>query len=240
MEYEIYQVKKSDPDGRMFMDSDWLAKNGLDVSIGAYDRVYSGEVDSDSPLEYLWEMFNLHHPADYRGHSMSVSDVVVLTGEHGAKAFFCDTIGWKKVPEFLIKREIRKNGIVSIHVCPNHCEALLITTAHVVQTWKVDALGNFVDEVSNDDVDTGPDDGNIWECEKCGAEAETVECQYFSIIDGKVAGSLYLPATPRGCAFWVARGMTATTFIPIVPDARGIPCLTIDQKAFYLEDLNNA
>ena len=186
MEYAIYQVKNTNPGGRMFMNADWLAKNGLKATKDAYDRVYSGEVESPEPLEYLWKKFNMAHPDDYRGRSLSVSDVVVLIDEEGAKAFFCDSIGWMKVPEFLIKREIRKNGIFSIHVCPNHCEALLTTSAHVAQTWKVDALGNFVDEVSNDDIVSGPDDGNIWECEECGAEAELVECQQIFIVDGGI------------------------------------------------------
>ena len=175
-----------------------------------------------------------------RDAGLLVSDVVVLIDEEGAKAFFCDSIGWMKVPEFLIKREIRKNGIFSIHVCPNHCEALLTTSAHVAQTWKVDALGNFVDEVSNDDIVSGPDDGNIWECEECGAEAELVECQQIFIVDGEIQGNLYMPTTPRGCAFWIARGMTAAKYIPIVPGERGIPCLTIDGKVFYLADINDA
>lgn len=240
MEYTIYQVKDTNPDGRMFMNADWLAKNGLKATKDAYNRVYSGEVESFEPLEYLWKKFNMAHPDDYRGRSLSVSDVVVLTDENGAKAFFCDSFGWNEVPEFLIEREIRKNGIFSIHVCPNHCEALLTTSAHVVQTWKVDALGNFVDEVSNDDIAAGPDDGNIWECEECGAEAEQIECQRFSIMDGPVQGDLYMPATPRGCAFWIARGMTAAKYIPIVPDEREIPCLTVEGKVFYLADINNA
>ena len=240
MEYAIYQVKNTNPGGRMFMNADWLAKNGLKATKDAYDRVYSGEVESPEPLEYLWKKFNMAHPDDYRGRSLSVSDVVVLIDEEGAKAFFCDSIGWMKVPEFLIKREIRKNGIFSIHVCPNHCEALLTTSAHVAQTWKVDALGNFVDEVSNDDIVSGPDDGNIWECEECGAEAELVECQQIFIVDGEIQGNLYMPTTPRGCAFWIARGMTAAKYIPIVTGERGIPCLTIDGKVFYLADINDA
>lgn len=239
MKYAIYQVKNTNPNGRMFMNTDWLAKHELAVTVDAYDQVYSGEVESSNPLEYIWDRFNMYHPVGYRGRSLSVSDVVVLTDEKGKRAFFCDSIGWSEVHDFFVKR-IRRNGMVSIHVCPSHCEALLTTTAHVVQTWKVDALGNFVDEVSNDDIANGPDNGNIWECEECGAEAEVVECQRFSITDGEVEGSLYMPATPRGCAFWIARGMTAAKYIPIVPDERGIPCLTVEGKVFYPTDINNA
>lgn len=239
MKYAIFQVKNTNPNGRMFMNTDWLAKHELTVTVDAYDQIYSGEVESSNPLEYLWKRFNMAHPVDYRGRSLSVSDVVVLTDEEGKRAFFCDSIGWSEVHDFFVKR-IRRNGTVSIHVCPNHCEALLMTTAHVVQTWKVDAVGNFIESVSDDTITHGPDDGNTWECAECGAEAELVECQRFSVADGEVQGDLYMPTMPCGSAFWVVRGMSVTKYIPIVPDERGIPCLTIEGKVFYLSDIDNA
>lgn len=58
-------------------------------------------------------------------------------------------------------------------VCPNNPNhKYFITTAHVVQTWKVDERGNFVNEISNDEVAKEPDAGNIWRCAKCKAEAK--------------------------------------------------------------------
>lgn len=243
MEYEIFQVKKSNPDGRMFMSYSWLTQHNLKVVAEVYDRVYSGEVESFEPLEYLWKKFNLAHPDDYRGRSLSVSDVVVLTDEGGTKAFFCDSFGWKELKDaaFTTKYEIKKLGTIDLHVCPNHCEALLVTTAHVAQTWKVDATGNFVDEVSTDDIDAGPDNDNIWTCEECGAEAELVPCTKFSILAcGEPQGALYIPETPRGCAFWISHGLTAPTYIPIVPDTRDIPTLTVEGRTYFLSDFSNA
>ena len=110
MEYAIYQVKNTNPGGRMFMDSDWLAKNGLEATKDAYDRVYSGEVESFEPLGYLWKKFNMAHPDDYRGRSLSVSDVVVLTDKEGTRAFFCDSFGWTEVPKFLDRKSTRLNS----------------------------------------------------------------------------------------------------------------------------------
>ena len=53
---------------------------------------------------------------------------------------------------------------------PEHQE--FFTTAHVAQTWRVDAQGNFLSELSSDDVTHGPDSGNTWTCATCGKRAE--------------------------------------------------------------------
>lgn len=62
------------------------------------------------------------------------------------------------------------------HICPNCGNGTFITVAHVTQSWKVDAFGNFIQAVSQcDEVTHGPDNGNIWTCSKCGAESIMVE-----------------------------------------------------------------
>lgn len=70
-----------------------------------YDKVYSGSVDgkisTGEVLESLFVKFNLEFPADYRARSMSVSDVVVLHKNSVDKAYFCDSIGFVEVPQFL-------------------------------------------------------------------------------------------------------------------------------------------
>jgi hypothetical protein len=65
-----------------------------------------------------------------------------------------------------------KGGVIMKAICANnkiHNE--FITTAHVVQTWKVDKEGDFIEEVSTDEVTHGPDKNNIWTCAICGAKA---------------------------------------------------------------------
>lgn len=71
----------------------------------------------------------------------------------------------------------------TIHVCPNGCHAALSTTAHVMQDWKVDLEGNFI-EVLDDALEMVclPDDDNIWTCLKCGEEAELYMARGFHII----------------------------------------------------------
>lgn len=51
-------------------------------------------------LERLFEIFNLRHPNDYKGHSMSVSDIVGLVGQGGTRWFFCDWLGFTELPDF--------------------------------------------------------------------------------------------------------------------------------------------
>lgn len=79
----------------------------------------------------------------------------------------------------LSDEETKMPEIVTIHVCPNGCKNTTFnTTAHIMQEWEVDALGNFQEVVSDClEVDHGPDNGNIWSCSQCGSEAEMVECR---------------------------------------------------------------
>ena len=97
MKYEIYQIKPEHV-GFRFMHYTWFEK----VTIDLYTKVYEGEIDDvpeegkETLLELIYREFNLYRPKDFTGHSMSVSDVVVLDGE----PYFCDSIGFTPVPEF--------------------------------------------------------------------------------------------------------------------------------------------
>lgn len=60
----------------------------------------------------------------------------------------------------------------SKHICPQCGGTEFTTVAHVTQTWKVDAYGNFIETVTEcDEVTHDPDDGNAWFCAECGSEA---------------------------------------------------------------------
>ena len=59
-------------------------------------------------------------------------------------------------------------------LCPkNETHKEFFTVAHVVQTWKVDEEGEFIEEISTDETTHGPTVGNIWECAVCGTEAKS-------------------------------------------------------------------
>lgn len=80
-----------------FMSYAYALKNGFDIN--DYEEVYEGDINvidsvSDAiTLELLFNRFNINHPADFTGHSMSESDIVILDG----KAYYCDMVGFKEI-----------------------------------------------------------------------------------------------------------------------------------------------
>lgn len=101
MKIKIYQVNMERDEKRVaFMAYESLAKfqGSPDVDSRIYDKVFEGEVNCFT-LEKLYEIFNLEHPAGYKGRSMSVSDVVeIVDGMTGKSYFhFCDSFGFKEV-----------------------------------------------------------------------------------------------------------------------------------------------
>lgn len=92
--YSIFQLPREH--GNVFMDYEWAMKHG-GVNFWEYETVYTGEItgtDTNTILEKIYTIFNTAHPADYRGRSLSVSDLVTLE-ETGT--YFCDSIGWKQI-----------------------------------------------------------------------------------------------------------------------------------------------
>ena len=61
------------------------------------------------------------------------------------------------------------------HICLQCGNETFVTTAHVVQDWKVDAYGNFIEDLGTTETVAPPDDGNIWTCTACGAEAVVMD-----------------------------------------------------------------
>ena len=100
--YEIYQVADTEQAHKyIFLSLKSLEKSGLAVERSNYQLVYSGTLGEGETLDTLYERFNVNHPDDFFGHSMSVSDVVVLTKYGESKAYFCDDVGFPEVPRFL-------------------------------------------------------------------------------------------------------------------------------------------
>ncbi|HBG0815478.1 YodL domain-containing protein [Clostridioides difficile] len=100
--FTIYQLKGGDQtrDFR-FEPYDRLQAAGLAVDKGNYQFVYTAPLTPDMNLEGIFEKFNIDHPEDFKGHSLSVSDVVVLHQNGQDTAHYVDSIGYRQVPEFL-------------------------------------------------------------------------------------------------------------------------------------------
>ena len=100
--YSIYQLKHGDETRDLrFEPYDRLQATGNSVDRANYERVYSAELTPGTSLEDIYTRFNIDHPKDFKGHSLSVSDVVVLHQNGQDAAHYVDSFGYKSVPEFL-------------------------------------------------------------------------------------------------------------------------------------------
>ena len=104
--FAIYQLKGG-PETRdyRFEAYESLQEAGLAVDRQNYDLVYTAPLDGKTTLEDIYRTFNLDRPADFRGHSLSVSDVVVINRGGKEEAHYCDSFGFTPVPEFFLQRE---------------------------------------------------------------------------------------------------------------------------------------
>jgi len=104
--YAIYQLKREDSITDLrFMNADWLEKKGLEPQRDHYELIYTGalypserQIDT---LEQLYQTFNINHPADFTGHSLSVSDIVALKQDGVVSCHYVDSVGYKEIPSFL-------------------------------------------------------------------------------------------------------------------------------------------
>ena len=101
--FSIYQIP-STPEGRdfRFRSHEELESEGLAVDRNNYDLIYTAPLAHGTTLEDIYYTFNADdRPTGFRGHSLSVSDVVVLNRDGEEEAYYCDNYGFTPVPEFL-------------------------------------------------------------------------------------------------------------------------------------------
>ena len=100
---KIFQINTDrDINKVKFMPFKWIKEFNFSI----YEEVWSGEEpDGCDDLDGIFEVFNLYHPKDFTGHSLSVSDIVQIIGsdEESNGYYFCDSFGWEKLNEKLIK-----------------------------------------------------------------------------------------------------------------------------------------
>ena len=104
--YSIYQLKRGDETRDLrFEPYDRLQAAGHTVVPTNYDLIYSAPLAPDMTLESILEKFNIDHPKDFTGHSLSISDIVVLHQNGQDAAHYVDSFGYRQVPEFLQKQQ---------------------------------------------------------------------------------------------------------------------------------------
>ena len=104
--FTIYQLKGgSETRDYRFEPYESLQEAGLAIDRQNYDLVYTAPLDGKTTLEDIFRTFNLDRPPDFTGHSLSVSDIVVLHQNDEDTAHYVDSIGFQQVPEFLQEQQ---------------------------------------------------------------------------------------------------------------------------------------
>lgn len=106
-QFGIYQITARDPEhDYRFMNLDFVKRHGMEVNCADYELVYTAPLTENDTLEAIYECFNIQRPADFTGHSLSVSDVVVLNDGKSIKACYVDSIGFAELPDFFKERKM--------------------------------------------------------------------------------------------------------------------------------------
>lgn len=108
--FKIYQLPSGEKyHGVRFEDMEQLRKDGVQLNHDDYELMYEGEVGEfrgNATLEALFAQFNNDRPDDFLGHSLSVSDVIVIHTDGKDTAYFCDSFGFTEMPEFFREKEL--------------------------------------------------------------------------------------------------------------------------------------
>ena len=115
-QFGIYQITERDPEHNYrFMGLDYVEKKGMTVARADYDLIYAAPLTEKDTLDGIYERFNIQRPADFTGHSLSVSDVVVLNDGSTVKAYYVDSIGFAELPEFFKERnmDLQKENLLN-------------------------------------------------------------------------------------------------------------------------------
>ena len=111
----IYQIRRGgELDAYRFMNYDYLQSKGVTPERGGYDAIYTGGFmdygNARTNLDMIYQRFNVDHPADFKGHSLSVSDIVALKKDGVVSCHYVDSIGFRELPNFLKPENYLKNA----------------------------------------------------------------------------------------------------------------------------------
>ena len=111
----IYQIRRGgELDAYRFMNYDYLQSKGVMPERGGYDAIYTGGFmdygNARTNLDMIYQRFNVDHPADFKGHSLSVSDIVALKKDGVVSCHYVDSIGFRELPNFLKPENYLKNA----------------------------------------------------------------------------------------------------------------------------------
>lgn len=141
--YTLYQLNTESKDVPYeFMGMDYVKDHGMEVTAADYKCVYSGIMQDSVSLDELYSIFNQNHPADFKGHSMSVSDVVIVNRDGDMKAYYVDSFGFADLPDFVRQRQ----EILGIESTESHLdvgETSSCISFYVAECSEFPVLGEF-------------------------------------------------------------------------------------------------
>ena len=104
--FAIYHVDEGTPGKQhLFMNMAMVKEDGITIDAANYKCVYSGRLHENEKLDDLYAVFNDNPPADYKAHSMSVSDVIITNRGGNMQAYYVDRFGFAELPDFAAQRE---------------------------------------------------------------------------------------------------------------------------------------
>ena len=104
--YAIYHVDEGTPGKQhLFMNMAMVKEDGITIDAANYKCVYSGRLHENEKMDDLYAVFNDNPPADYKAHSMSVSDVIITNRGGDMQAYYVDRFGYAELPDFAAQRE---------------------------------------------------------------------------------------------------------------------------------------
>ena len=104
--YAIYHVDEDTPGKQhLFMNMAMVKEDGITIDAANYKCVYSGRLHENEKMDDLYAVFNDNPPADYKAHSMSVSDVIITNHGGDMQAYYVDRFGFAELPDFAAQRE---------------------------------------------------------------------------------------------------------------------------------------
>ena len=104
--YAIYHVDEGTPGKQhLFMNMAMVKEDGITIDAANYKCVYSGRLHENEKMDDLYAVFNDNPPADYKAHSMSVSDVIITNRGGDMQAYYVDRFGFAELPDFAVQRE---------------------------------------------------------------------------------------------------------------------------------------
>ena len=110
LSYEIWQLKDT-PENNVLQFANYAFASQFRLTESRYNKVYEAQAgEDDDALDKIFVKFNIYHPEGFTGHSLSLSDVVVLNDNGKRTAYFVDSVGFREVPGFCKALQTEKRG----------------------------------------------------------------------------------------------------------------------------------